>query len=392
MESWPLLRLTELHAQLRGWLIYAACPLWQARGVDAVGGGFEETLDADALPLHEARRARVQPRQVHAFAQAATLGWSGDAETIGRRGMEHFCRVYQREDGLFRTLASASGAPLDDRALLYDQAFALLGFSAAAGAPRARLAQEARALQLRAAIEQQFSAAGGGYLSEAGVLDVRESNPHMHLLEACLSWAEIGADESWQRCVADLLALALDRMVRKDSGAIGETYTTEWLPVPEAAGRRIEPGHQFEWAWLLMRSGHRHDPRCVPVALRLIEIAETRGVHDGYAVNALNDDFTVLDAGARLWPQTERLKATALAATITGVESYLHSARQAAECLLQYLGTKTPGLWFDLRLASGEFVPGCSPASSFYHLVSAISALDGALTRHHSSRLRNGST
>ena len=392
MEVAPLRRLTELHAQLHRWLIDAACPLWQAQGIDAVGGGFEETLDADARPLHEARRARVQPRQVHAFTQAAMLGWDGDAGTIAQRGMESFCRVYQREDGLFRTLASAHGAPIDDRALLYDQAFALLGYSAAAEAPRAALGQEARAQRLRAAIERQFAAAGGGYRSEAGLVDVRESNPHMHLLEACLSWAEIGADESWQRCAADLVALALDRMVRKDSGAIGETYTTEWIPVTEAAGRRIEPGHQFEWAWLLMRSGSRHDPRCLRAALRLVEIAETWGVRDGYAVNALNDDFTALDAGARLWPQTERLKANALAASVTGVEAYLHSARQAAECVLKYLGTTKPGLWFDLRLASGEFVPGPSPASSFYHLVSAITALDGALTRHHSSRPRSGPT
>jgi mannose/cellobiose epimerase-like protein (N-acyl-D-glucosamine 2-epimerase family) len=385
--------LDELHAQLRRWLIDAACPLWQARGIDAVGGGFEETLDADAMPLHEARRARVQPRQVHAFAQAAKLGWNGDAATIAQRGMAYFCRVYQREDGLFRTLASAGGGRLDDRVLLYDQAFALLGYGAAAGTPQAALAQETCALRLRAVIERQFSASGGGYLSEAGVPDARESNPHMHLLEACLSWAEIGADESWQRCAAELVALALDRMVRKDSGAIGETYTTEWLPVSEGAGRRIEPGHQFEWAWLLMRSARRHDPRCLAVALRLIEIAEARGVHDGYAVNALNDDFTVLDARARLWPQTERLKATALAATITGVNSYLHSAHQAAECVLKYLGTTTPGLWFDMRLASGEFASGASPASSFYHLVSAINALDGALRQHHSgSSDRSGPT
>jgi mannose/cellobiose epimerase-like protein (N-acyl-D-glucosamine 2-epimerase family) len=31
------------------------------------------------------------------------------------------------EDGLFRTLVDAEGMPLDERALLYDQAFALLG-------------------------------------------------------------------------------------------------------------------------------------------------------------------------------------------------------------------------------------------------------------------------
>jgi mannose-1-phosphate guanylyltransferase/mannose-6-phosphate isomerase len=207
---------------------------------------------------------------------------------------------------------------------LYDQAFALLGFSAAAGAPQpqacTRGARPAAAGRHRAAI---WHGTGGGYLSEAGVPDVRESNPHMHLLEAYISWAQQdGSDPSWQRCASDLVALALDRMLLKDTGAICENYSPSWLPVTEGAGRRIEPGHQYEWAWLLMRSDRRHDPRCLAAALRLIEIAETRGLRDGYVVNALNADFTVLDARARLWPQTERIKATALAAHSTGAAEY----------------------------------------------------------------------
>ena len=392
-EVAPLLSLAELHADLQRWLIEAACPLWQARGIDAIGGGFEETLDARALPLHEARRARVQPRQVHAFAQAARLGWSGDAAAIARRGMDYFVRVFRRKDGLFRTVASAHGAPLDDRALLYDQAFALLGFCAAAGTPQPLRGDEIHALQLRAEIDRQFGTTGGGFISEAGAPNERESNPHMHLLEAYISWAQQdGSDPSWQRCASDLVALALDRMLLKDTGAICENYSPSWLPVTEGAGRRSEPGHQYEWAWLLMRSDRRHDPRCLAAALRLIEIAETRGLRDGYVVNALNADFTVLDARARLWPQTERIKATALAAHSTGAAEYLHKARQAAENLSHYLRTSIPGLWFDMRLASGEFVRSASPASSFYHLVSAIASLDEALKPVHSMRPSSGPT
>jgi len=110
---------------------------------------------------------------------------------------------------------------------------------------------EERAVALRETIESHFSTADGSLRSEDGADAIRESNPHMHLLEACLAWAEIGGDPGWTSWVRRLAELAVSRFIRKDSGAIGESYTAAWQPAPGLAGRIIEPGHQFEWAWLL---------------------------------------------------------------------------------------------------------------------------------------------
>jgi hypothetical protein len=41
--------------------------------------------------------------------------------------------------------------------------------------------------------------------------------------------------------------------------------------------------------------------------------------------------------------------------------------------------TPVPGLWFDLRRPDGTFIDSPAPASTFYHLVGAIVALDTAL-------------
>jgi len=51
---------------------------------------------------------------------------------------------------------------------------------------------------------------------------------------------------------------------------------------------------------------------------------------------------------------------------------------QASAGLRRYLRSRIPGLWHDLLTPDGHFVPGGSPASSFYHVVSAISALNVA--------------
>jgi len=379
-EEEPLVeaRLAALRGRLLEWLVGAAYPLWARQGIDTANGGFVETLGQDALPLPDPRRARVQPRQVSAFAHATSLGWRGNVPGIVRAGMDYLTAYYRRDDGFYRTLISADGAKLDDRALLYDQAFVLLGFSSAAVVLDARAEFERRALDLRGQIERHWRGASGGFSSGEVNPAQRESNPHMHLLEACLAWSEIGNDPGWAAWVEAIADIALARFVYPESGALGESFTAEWQRAPGMPGRLIEPGHQFEWAWLLLRCGRRNRPARVAQALRLIAIGEQAGMRSGVVVNALLDDFSIHDANARLWPQTERLKSTLLAASVTGEARYLTLAAEAAASIFPYLETAIAGLWFDVQLPSGVLVEQPSPASTFYHLVGAIAALDAA--------------
>lgn len=374
----PKASLTASHAKLTSWLTTSAYPLWARNGIDAANGGFIETLGQNGAGLPHPRRARVHPRQIYAFSQARAFGWDGDVPGIVARGTNYFLTYYLRGDGLFRTLAGVDGAPLDDRAMLYDQAFALLGYAAAATALDAPAHYEKRAIALRAAIEARFSADGAFRSSETGEGPF-ESNPHMHLLEACLAWADIGADPTWTDWVHNLVDLALRRFIRSDSGALGEFFGSDWRPAPGTAGRIIEPGHQFEWAWLLLRSQGHHAGPLRETALRLIAIGETFGIHHQVAINSLLDDFSVHDAHARFWPQTERLKAALFAAQLTGEEQYWAMADAAAASLFAYLQTPVPGLWLDVQLPTGELVDSPAPASTFYHLVGALVALDNTL-------------
>src|SRR5258708_29903678 len=149
----PKAKLAAARTRLLTWLTDAAYPLWAQNGIDPQNGGFIETLAQNGAGLPHPRRARVHPRQIYAFSLAGGFGWKGDVHRILDRGMDYFTSHYLRPDGLFRTLAGVDGTPLDDRAVLYDQAFALLGYAAAAGALDARGAFEKRALDLRRAIE-----------------------------------------------------------------------------------------------------------------------------------------------------------------------------------------------------------------------------------------------
>ena len=365
--------------RLVSWLLDAAYPIWSSNGIDSVRGGFQERLTLSGEPTNDARRARVQPRQIFAFSRAPSLGWTGDAAGAVAQGLSYFLTRYRRGDGLFRTAVTPDGAPLDDRALLYDQAFALLGFAAAAPLLGSSFNLAGEAEQLRLAVFKHLKRAGPGFESGLPHGPPLLSNPHMHLLEASLAWLEVDGAGEWRTLADELGELALSHLIDPTTGMLHESFDSSWKPTADAAGRLVEPGHQFEWAWLLMRWGQRRaDAR--EAACRLMEVAEVHGVRGGVAINAIVNDTSIHDGSARLWPQTERLRAAALAARLYGDTRYWKMTAEAATGLLRYLATEVPGLWYDRLTLSGELMRETVTAGNLYHIVGGIHEL-AALVR-----------
>jgi mannose/cellobiose epimerase-like protein (N-acyl-D-glucosamine 2-epimerase family) len=375
-------RIAKHHSRLSSWLCDAAYPLWSTRGVDPAGG-FHERLAQNGEPLAEPRRSRVNPRQAYCFAVAPSLGWRGDAAALVKHGLDYWVARYRRPDGLFRTLVNADGSPRDDRALLYDQAFGLLAFNVASVGDACAQC-ERQAFELLDLVLKHMKRRGAGFESGVPPSLPLQTNPHMHLFEAALAGCEVCSESSLWKPLADEIAeLALSKFIDSSSGALHEFFDAEWKPAAGIEGRLVEPGHQFEWAWLLLRWGHlkqgQAHARARAAALRLIDIGEQHGVRNGLAINSLLD-FSPHDAGARLWPQTERLKAAALAARLTGEAPYFTMAADAADGLMRYLDCPVPGLWRDRIDAHGKVLDEPAPASSFYHMVAAIAEIS-ALAR-----------
>ena len=370
--------------RLLTWLLEAAYPIWSTRGIDSVRGGFQERLTLSGEPTDDARRGRVQPRQIYAFSRAPALGWKGDASGAVAQGLSYFLTRYRRPDGLFRTLVGADGTPLDDRALLYDQAFALLGFATAAPLLGKSFDIAGEAEKLRQAMYHSLKRPGPGFESGLPHGPPLLSNPHMHLLEASLAWLDVGGGSEWRILADEIGELAVAHLIDPATGLLHESFDYSWQPTPDVAGRLVEPGHHFEWAWLLMRWGQRRgDVR--EAALRLIDVAETHGIHGGVAVNVLVSDSSIHDGSARLWPQTERLRAGALAARLCGETRYWKMTADAATSLLRYLDTEVPGLWYDRLTPAGEFVRETVTAGNLYHIVGAVYEM-AALVRSAGAR------
>lgn len=364
----------------RDWLFEAALPLWWTVGADPAGG-FHEKITLAGTPVAAPRRLRVQARQAYAYVEAGRLGWTGPWREAAEHALSFLLANYRRPDGLFRTLVAPDGTPLDETADLYDQAFVLFALANAHAAGLGGDAPLAAARGLIAQLKAELSHPGGGFEeARPRVLPLR-SNPHMHLLEANLAWTAAGVAEPFADVARNIVGLAVAHLIDPATGAIGEYYDGDWNFAAGPDGAVREPGHQFEWAYLLDRAGPLLGLDHLAAAKRMYAFGRDHGIDPARkaAIFALDAAGAVTDSRARFWAQTERLRTALVFADRTDDAAeraaLLAAAAEAFAVTKTYLDVPVKGLWRDQLLADGTFVEEAAPASTFYHVLSAFAVL-----------------
>lgn len=383
--------LAEEIGTLRKWLEEDALPLWWEVGSARPDCGFYERLGQDAKPVFsDDRRARVQPRQAYCFAAAGQNGWQGPWKDALLHGLSWFEKVYRLDNGLYGNLADQTGKLIDPSFDLYNQAFALFAAAQTAAAlPDRKDEMRARALEILAVLNRDYKHPVAGFEEANPPRTPLCSNPHMHLFEAMLAWEVQDPEGPWTALADEIAGLALTRFIDGSNGGLREFFGHDWMPFEGEKGRIMEPGHQFEWAWLLVRWGSlRNNGEAIAKAKRMFEIGEAHGIcpRRKVAIMSLYDDFSVHDGLARLWPQTEWLKAALRLASVTIGEErqrYLASGLRAIGALQPFLDTPVKGLWFDKWPVDKPMLDEPAPASTFYHIVCAIYEAEAVLASSH---------
>ncbi len=357
------------------WLSTKALPLWLERGIDWSGGGFFENLSPEGEALIGPKRSMVQARQIYSFRTAIALGvcGTGPAANAIEHGATFLRGPCSLASGAFAHSVSPEGTVHDANPDLYAQAFALFGLAQLhALSPRAPL--RARAFALLQYLERERKLPEGGYSELSQGHAVYVSNPHMHLLEAALAWMEVDGDPRWRALARSLLDLCLDRFIDAGTGMLAEQFTERWKPILWEGKFYFEPGHHYEWCWLMGRYEALTGEDLSTARLGLFDRAESYGVRSerGAVVDEVWSDGTVKTASSRFWSQCERVKAAAQLARTRKDERFRAAAEQALATLLRYFETPLPGLWFDTWSHEGIFVPQPAKASSLYHIIGAI--------------------
>ncbi len=373
--------MRALHAEsLRQHLIGELLPLWARHAADPASGAWFGRLTHALEPLrHEPRRLLVQARLLWAFSEGVRLGGDGalaDAAVRAREGLTGFADP--SDDGSYWLTRAPDGAPLDRTRDLYAHAFVVLAL-AHHGAVCADPGSVDAAVRTHTWIGARLSDPRAGGFFERVAADgriapaPRRQNPHMHLLEALLALDAARPDPAVRRDADALVELLGRRFVDVASGALREHFDASWAPLRGADGEAIEPGHHFEWVWLLEEHRRaRAAPAAGPLAERLWSFGVQHGLDsDGLVLDAVDPQGAPRRTTKRLWPQTEHLKACIARADLTAAADFLERMRAA------YLDPATGG-WIEHLDRERRPLSGAMNATSVYHVTLALSSAIGS--------------
>jgi mannose/cellobiose epimerase-like protein (N-acyl-D-glucosamine 2-epimerase family) len=372
-------RLKPVAARLREWAVGQALPLWADSGFDRKGGRFEERLTLGGAPDIDApHRLIVQARQIYSYGLADRRGWYRGRALIDE-AYASMIRDFHRPDGRDGWVFSVdrTGAVVDPTRDLYAHAFVLLGVASyvKVGGGREALAVADETL---AFLDVHLMCADGGYHDALPRPDaMRRQNPHMHMLEGLLSLWSCSGERRYLDRAEKIFDLFAAHFFQPDHGVLGEYYDDHLTRAAGVVGDIVEPGHHYEWVWLL-RWFERESGRAVtPYADALYRHADAHGYDgDGLIVDELLRDGRVRTPSRRTWPITEAIKGN-LAEAALGRPGAVERVIALADCLHErFLEKVAPGGWMDRLDEHGRPATDFMPASTLYHLLCMVDELD----------------
>ena len=355
--------LTNRLAQVREHFDSRIVPLWQGPGWNADMALPFEALDADHRPLPVQRyRAMACARQLYLFSSRIEQpGAAERAAALFRSLQRHF---HDAEHGGWFYSIAADGTPLDRRKDLYTHAFIAFACAHYWGQVHEGLVESTLNAAL-AVIAERFACDDGLYEAVLGEdwSDLSSGplqNPQMHLAEAFLQTLAVREDTAVEQALVQLCTALHRDFIDPAHGVMMEKPLA-------AVDNWFEPGHQFEWLFLLDTSPLLRDSALHTAIERAFSYAEQHGVQGNAVVAMLDIDGRVLDATQRIWAKAEYLRALTLR---SNAEPRLVKQLTALQDDFLY-----PAGWHECRDASGAVSRHDMPSTTPYHLATALHGL-----------------
>ncbi len=356
----------DIIAFLDNWLTETALPLWSGPGLHPTSGLAWEALDLQGQPMPIPVRLRVQARQAYVFARFAAAGTAPDDMLSKAQHLLNWIMVdgHDPATGHLGAISEPDGTLLAAPHDLYDLAFVVLAVAALADAG---IDTTTHRVALLSGLET-LSADQGWFETAAHRLP-RRQNPHMHMFEASTAVFGATGDPAYREIADRCLALFRETFLQPD-GLLLEMFNADWTP--DAAAQVIEPGHMAEWIWLLS------DYERVTGSMSGIDMGPMWDYILAHRtpLGFLPDTSNPLSETCRLWPQSELLRA-AIVMQRKG-DKRLSAKDVLTDLWTHYLRAPVPGGWVDCLTIDGTPVAQTMPASTFYHVYGALTALTPA--------------
>lgn len=365
--------------RLSDWFRGNALPLWADAGFHVDLNIFVERLGFDCKPVEGLpHRLMVQARQIAVFSDAQCNGWMDGAGEIALRAAGTMVNTYkgQGREGCWAFAANPSGTVADTSADLYTHAFVLYALSRLFRLNGDTLWREL-ALETLKTVDRAFVHSHGGYVPALPADGWLLQNPVMHLLEAMLDLTESCGDAIFAKQAETLRQLALTKLIAPGTGALAERFDIAWNATAAGADSWVEPGHLYEWIWLLdwcekTLGGDMSEP-----IAGLHGFATGHGYDsEGFLIDELDLKGSIRKPERRLWTHTEGARAELVMARRIGEQDNARALNLTNRLLEGFLAPAPAGGWIDRIDASGKPLSPDMPASSLYHLAGAVAAID----------------
>lgn len=363
-------------------------PKWYGAFSDPYGG-FYERLGKGFKPIPGvSRRLVTQCRQLSIYSHAFMQKNSGIYENLKSK-FEFILRKYHDpQTGLWMFSLDDKGLVKDDTCDLYALSFVIFActhYFKASGDARAHDAAH-DVLEL---INTKFRMPGLPGFAEALDRDfqplprMRRQNPHMHLLEACLFAHGVWPNGPFEAMADEIVDLFQSHFYNPSRNALVEFFTEDLTPHPEQ-GDHLEPGHYFEWVWLLKKHALlKGDPDLHDkVSMKLLDWANTHGWDNLYGgiFDIVGPGGHVIADTKRIWPFCEALKANALMLTLAPDRQVIKDRVADMVAVFKDKYMQERGFWTewlnrDLSPAA-DYMPGTTPYHVYFGICETMETLD----------------
>ena len=320
---------------------------YHPRAIDPAGGFFHYFKDDGTIYDRAHRHLVSSTRFVFNYAMAAIefdhpAASNSEYLDAARHGLRYLREVHRDTGTGGYAWTIRDGQPEDRTNHAYGVAFVLLAY---ATARKAGIAEAAAWMdETWNLLEQRFWDADAGlYRDEADTewrfSDYRGQNANMHMCEAMLAAYQASNDPRYLERACTLADHMTRRQAAQAGGLVWEHYDRDWnidwdyhRDDPKHLFRPwgFQPGHQTEWAKLLLimepmlQERGRAESWLVPTAMRLFDTALARAWDDehGGICYGFAPDGSVCDDDKYFWVQAESLAAAARLHARTGLAAY----------------------------------------------------------------------
>jgi mannose/cellobiose epimerase-like protein (N-acyl-D-glucosamine 2-epimerase family) len=334
-----------------------------------LGGYFQNYLDDGTTFNNGFRQLVSSTRMVVNFCRAAKLLNNDEYLAIAKHGLDYVEQQHWREESQTYAWTLQDNQPQDMTQQAYGYAFVLLCYAHCYKA--GVIDSDAKISEIFKLLESRFWQAEEGIYADTiydngRLCDYRGQNANMHICEALI--AAYGATQSprYLEKAQHLATRFCFELSAQSLGLVYEHFTPELVPDleynkddPKNLYRPwgFQPGHQTEWAKLLMQlNDFEARPEFVEKAQTLFDVAYSKAwdkFHGGL-VYGFDTEYQTCDSDKYFWVQAESFAAAAMLFGETKQDQYLEQYNALWDYCWTHFVDHEFGAWFRVLTGANQ--------------------------------------